>query len=486
MSTRVQPIERSLPAARALRQRRAEGFEIYGCSAQRWCAPLDTDILFSTVAAPRARICCLDLDTFFVSVERLFDPSLVGKPVIVGGRPRERGVVTACSYEVRQLGVRSGMSLTEAAKLAPDAVFLPTRDGVYSEYARRVVAIAERYSPVVQVASIDELYMDLSGCERLYREAHDASDDATIVRKVKELTDAIKREEGLPASVGVASSKRMAKVASGLAKPNGVLFVPVGDEARVLAPLPVRKLPGIGPVAERKLADAGVSTLGELANLPKRDLRRIFGAWADQIQLGARGQGSADLGRERPAFREHDPVGVAVGSISNERTFREDVHDTRSIERVLSVLAERVCFRARKRGVEARTVTLKLRYADFHTLTRAHTMAPTNSELQVFPIVRSLFASARTRRLPIRLLGIALSNLRQHALQLSLFDDARRLHDSVDQVRERYGYDALRLASSEAFATSAQRASTSPARSRTLPSPKRPREARATSHPRAR
>ncbi|HEU5077354.1 MAG TPA: DNA polymerase IV [Polyangiaceae bacterium] len=402
------------------------------------------------MAAPLARICCLDLDTFFVSVERLFDPSLVGRPVIVGGRPRERGVVTACSYEVRQFGVRSGMSLTEAARLAPNAVFLPTRDGVYSDYARRVVAIAERYSPVVQVASIDELYMDLSGCERLYREARDPSDDHAIERKVKELTDAIKREEGLPASAGVASSKRMAKVASALAKPNGVLFVAVGDEARVLAPLPVRKLPGIGPVAERKLADAGISTLGQLAELPRAQLVRVFGAWADQIQLGARGQGSADLGRERPAFREHDPVGEAIGSISNEQTFREDVRDTRSIERVLSVLSERVCFRARKRGVEARTVTLKLRYADFHTLTRAHTLLPTNSELRVFPVVRELFLRARMRPLPIRLLGIALSNLRQHAGQLSLFGDTRRLHDSVDQVRDRFGYDALRLASSEA------------------------------------
>lgn len=416
--------------------------------------------MFSVLAAPLARICCLDLDTFFVSVERLFEPSLIGKPVIVGGRPRERGVVTACSYEVRQFGVRSGMSLTEAARLAPHAVFLPTRDGVYSDYARRVVAIAQRYSPVVQVASIDELYMDLSGCERLYRDARDPSDDATIQRKVKELTDVIKREEGLPASIGVASSKRMAKVASGLAKPNGVLFVPVGGEASVLAPLPVRKLPGIGPVSERKLAEAGVSTLGQLANLPRAQLLRIFGAWTDQIQLGARGQGSADLGRERPAFREYDPAGEAIGSISNEQTFREDVRDTRSIERVLSVLAERVCFRARKRGVEARTVTLKLRYADFNTLTRSHTMTPTNSELRVFPLVRSLFASARTRHLPIRLLGIALSNLEHHAVQLSLFDDAGRLHDSVDQVRERFGYDALRLASSEAFTAGARRAPT--------------------------
>jgi len=413
--------------------------------------------MFSPVTAPFARICCLDLDTFFVSVERLFDPSLVGKPVIVGGRPRQRGVVTACSYEVRQLGVRSGISLTEAARLAPHAVFLPTREGVYSDYARRVVAIAKRYSPVVQVASIDELYMDLSGCERLYRAPCDESDDRTIQRKVRELTETIKREEGLPASVGIASSRRMAKVASGLAKPAGVLFVPVGEEARVLAPLPVRKLPGIGPVAERKLAEAGVLTLGQLAELPRTEVRRIFGAWADQIQLGARGRGSADLGRERPAFREHDTEGDVIGSISNEQTFREDVSDTRSIERVLSVLAERVCFRARKRGVQARTVTLKLRYADFDTLSRSRTLWPTDAERHVFPVVRTLFVGARTRRLPIRLLGIALSNLGRYEVQLSLFDETRRLNDSVDQIRERFGYDALHLASSETFSKARDR-----------------------------
>jgi DNA polymerase-4 len=409
------------------------------------------------VAAPFARICCLDLDTFFVSVERLFEPTLVGKPVIVGGRPRQRGVVTACSYEVRQLGVRSGMSLTEAARLAPDAVFLPTREGVYSDYARRVVAIAKRYSPVVQVASIDELYMDLSGCERLYRDPSDESDDGTIQRKVRELTLTIKREEGLPASVGIASSRRMAKVASGLAKPAGVLFVPVGEEARVLAPLAVRKLPGIGPVAERRLAEAGVFTLGQLAALPRAEVKRVFGAWADQIQLGARGAGSADLGRERPAFREHDAEGDVIGSISNEQTFREDVSDIRSIERVLSVLAERVCFRARKRGVQARTVTLKLRYADFDTLARSRTLAPTDSERHVFPVVRALFVGARTRSLPIRLLGIALSNLGHYQVQLSLFDETRRLNHSVDQIRERFGYDALHLASSETLSKARDR-----------------------------
>lgn len=195
------------------------------------------------MSAAQPRICCLDLDTFFVSVERILDPSLEGKPVIVGGRPGSRGVVTSCSYEVRPLGVRSGMSLTTAAKLAPHAIYVPTRHDAYEPYSRAVREIARRYSPVVQVASIDELYMDFAGCELMYRRRGDGSDDDVVLRVVRELTAAIKNELGLPASVGIATSRSMAKVASGLAKPAGVLMVAAGAEAATLAPLPVRRLP---------------------------------------------------------------------------------------------------------------------------------------------------------------------------------------------------------------------------------------------------
>src|SRR6187402_2594430 len=203
------------------------------------------------LAAPR--ICCLDLDTFFVSVERLLDPRLIGKPVVVGGLPGQLGVVTSASYEVRALGVRSGMSLKRAVELAPNAVYLPTRHGIYGDYALRVRRIAEATTPVSQVASIDEMFLDYSGCESLYEKAGDASPDATIERVVRELTDEIQARVGLPSSAGIATSRSVAKVASGLAKPRGVLLVPAGAEAALLAPLPVRKFPGIGPVAEQKL-----------------------------------------------------------------------------------------------------------------------------------------------------------------------------------------------------------------------------------------
>ncbi len=412
------------------------------------------------------RICCLDLDTFFVSVERLLDPSLEGKPVIVGGRPGHRGVVTACSYEVRVLGVRSGMSLTTAGRLAPDAIYLPTRQGAYGEYSKRVREIAGRYSPVVQVASIDELFMDLAGCERLYRKPEHSSDDAAILAIVREMTGVIKKEVGLPASAGIAASRSMAKIASGLAKPAGVLLVPAGQEPDVLAPLPVRKLPGIGPVAEEKLASLGITKLGEIGAVPLEKLRSVFGAWAESVRDGACGRGSSDLSRDRPAFREHDVEGDIVGSISNERTFREDVGDTRTIEARLCWLCERVCWRARRRGVRARTVSLKLRYADFKTITRARTVSPTNSEVEIYPVIMELFEAARTRRLRVRLLGVTLTNLGFFDEQIELFAPDKRRIEAVDAIREKYGYDAVGLAGGRKYAGRQRAANTAAGRPR--------------------
>ena len=266
-----------------------------------------------------------------------------------------------------------------------------------------------------------------------------------------QLTTAIFDEIGLPSSAGVATSKVVAKVASALAKPRGVMLVPAGVERAVLAPLPVRSFPGIGPVAEAKLHAAGYQTLGAVAEASVADLQKIFGAWAASISRGVQGLGSGDLGRERPAFAEHDPEGETVGSISNERTFREDVTDPASIEAVLCGLCERVCWRARKRHVKARTVTLKLRYADFHTLTRSHTTMATNSELELYPIVKEMFAAARTRSLPIRLLGIQLSNLGSVRAALALRSQrpgrrGRRQHPRALRLRVGLAGDRARSA----------------------------------------
>ncbi|HUQ03727.1 MAG TPA: DNA polymerase IV [Kofleriaceae bacterium] len=394
------------------------------------------------------RMCCLDLDTFFVSVERLLDPSLRAKPVVVGGHRGGRGVVTSASYEVRAFGVRAGMSIREASERAPaDAVFVPGHGDEYMDYSRRAREIVERVSPIVVAASIDEHYIDFRGCERMYRRPDDADDDATVLRTVRAMTAAIDRELGLPSSAGIATSKPLAKVASGLAKPAGVLLVRAGTEAATLARLPVRKLPGIGPVAEARLRSVGIETLGQVVTAAEATLQSIFGAYTAGIRASARGEGSDELGRERPAFREHDPHGVVSGTISNERTFVERTPGTAA--EILSSLCEKVSSRARSRGVLVGQLTLKLRYTDFHTITRGRTITPpTSVDTELHRIARELYDEARTRDLPIRLLGIAVARLRLGTDQLPLFDGGERRNEAVDRVRDRFGYHAVHLATS--------------------------------------
>lgn len=400
---------------------------------------------------PAARVCCLDLDTFFVSVERLLDPSLVGKPVIVGAAPGQRGVVTAASYEVRAFGVHSGMSATEARRLAPHAVFVPTRFGTYGPYAERVKAVLERFSPSVKPASIDEFFLDFRGCERMYAQPLDADGDATIERTIRAMRQAIQDEVGLPASAGVGATRAIAKIASNFAKPAGVRMVRVGEEEAFVWPLPVRKYPGIGPVAERRLLEGGVETLGALLSLPPGPNRAKFGALAASVRRGIDGARASKALPHRPSFREHDEGG-AVGSISNERTFRADVGDWGRVQDQVRALCERVCWRARRRGIRARTVTLKLRYADFHTISRGHTRSPTHDEAAVYKTALELLGAAWVRPLPIRLVGIQLSNLVGLTQQLGLpFHEHRRpaVGAALDAIRERFGYDAVRLGATE-------------------------------------
>ncbi|MCO4763000.1 MAG: DNA polymerase IV [Myxococcales bacterium] len=393
-----------------------------------------------------ARICCLDLDTFFVSVERLHDPTLIGKPVVVGAAPGRRGVVTAASYEVRAFGVRSGMAIAEAVRLAPNAIYVPTRSGAYTPFSKQVREILERYCPLVRAASIDEFFLDFSGCERLYRQPADMDGDATIERTVTEIRGVISHELGLPASAGIGTSHAIAKIASGRAKPAGTLMIRMGEEASFLLPLPVRKFPGIGPVAERRLHAVGIETLGDLVQLGPNNRR--LSALSARVIAALAPTGSAHWRVERPAFREHDPAGQVVGTISNERTFHADVDDLRKIHKQLCALAERVTWRARRRKVFARTITLKLRYADFQTLSRGRTVPPTDAEGDVLKVVHQLFEAAYTRRVAIRLLGITLSNFSPAERQLPLPFDGRqrpKIGCAVDAVRSQFGFEAIRL-----------------------------------------
>ncbi len=392
----------------------------------------------------RPRIGCLDLDCFFVSVERLLDPSLVGKEVVVGATPGKRGVVTAASYEVRARGVRSGMPIGEAVRLAPGAVYLPSRFGTYAPYAKRVRAVIERFTPDVQTASIDEFFLDFRGTERLWHRPGDVDADATVVRVVRQMRQAIQAEVGLPASVGLGSCRPIAKIASNHAKPAGVFVVAQGEERAFLAPQGVRAFPGIGPSAEARLEALGVRTLGELLDLPEgHGVGRLQGMVA---AAAAGGRGEA-LGHDRPAFFEHDPSGRTVGSISNERTFHADLGDRQRVLAQLRALAERVCWRARRRGVRARTVTLKVRTSDFHTVQRSLTSEATDDERTVFATVTQLLGRAWRRRRPVRLVGVQLSSLvsRGPQLALPLGSGRPKMGTAIDAVRDRFGYDAIRL-----------------------------------------
>ena len=395
---------------------------------------------------PQARICCLDLDTFFVSVERLLDPTLVGKPVVVGGRKGSRGVVTSASYEVRPLGVRSGMSMRDAVKLAPDAIYVPTRHGVYSPYAKKVKEILERYSPEVRTASIDEFFIDFSGCERMFRLPTDVDDDATIERAIRRMRQDIQDELGLPASAGVGATRSIAKMASGFAKPAGVYMVRCGGELAFVRDLPVRKFPGIGPVAEEALHTASIYTLGQLLDadgeagtrfrgLQRSLRRRVFPTHATR------------LGRDRPAFREHDVEGLTVGSISNERTFFTTIGNLEDVEAQVRGLCDRTCWRARKRGVNARTITLKLRWSNFETITRGRTIGATHFAPRVWATARELLHANWQPHRQIRLVGVQLSNLVPDLqLEVPFEDVSRPPHNvAIDTIRDRFGFDAILL-----------------------------------------
>jgi DNA polymerase-4 len=407
----------------------------------------------------RPRICCLDLDTFFVSVERLLDPSLVGKRVIVGAGMR--GVVLAASYEVRAFGVHSGMSMADARKRAPNATYVPPRHKTYTPYAAQVRDILGRFTPAVQTASIDEFFLDFHGCERLYRrspERHAPQDDARLVDVVHGIRQTILEEVGLPCSAGIGCTRTVAKIASGLAKPHrrperpdarstgtGVVLVPAGFEHAWLGGLPVRRFPGIGPSAEKRLLAMGLRTLDHVVAADDRRRERIQGTY-DRVLEAFEGE-TPSLGRDRPAFREHDPDGCDLGSISNERTFSADLSDRDEVDRRLRSLVERVCWRARKRGVVGRTVTLKLRYRDFVTLQRSRTGPATAEDAHVLATVRELLDAAWSKPVPLRLLGVGLSNLTQPGAQLDLSFDGRgpSASPAIDHIRERFGYDAITL-----------------------------------------
>ena len=382
---------------------------------------------------PPRSILHVDLDAFFVAVERLHDPSLVGKPVIVGSDPqggKGRGVVAAASYEAREYGIRSAMPISEAWRRCPHAVWLPGRHERYAEAARGVRRLFRQVTPAVEPVSIDEAYLDLTGTERLH-----GPPEVTADRLRRRILD----ETGLSASLGLASSRVVAKIASELAKPAGLLWVWPGREAALLAPLPIERMPGIGPATRERLHEFNVRTLGDLARIDAPFLEAAFGEWGSMLHDRARGEDTTPIEeRETPK------------SVSRETTFDEDTTDVERCEATLFHLAERAARDLRAHGLTARTVVLKLRYRDFTTVTRRTTLAsPTDSDRVIAAAARDLFRAAYARRVAVRLLGVGLSNLVRAAPQLDLFAEPRtaawdRLIGALDRLRGRWGFDAVR------------------------------------------
>jgi DNA polymerase-4 len=379
----------------------------------------------------------VDMDAFFVSVEEIFDPTLKGKPVVVGGRPDQRGVVSAASYAARKFGVHSALPLRTAYQLCPQAIFLDGHPERYREYSQKVYEVLQRFSPVVEMASIDEAYLDLTGTERLL---------GPPLQAAHSLHETIKRETGLNCSAGIAASRLVAKVSSDQAKPNGVLWILPGQEARFLAPLDVRKIPGVGKVTERNLHALGIRTVGDLARLDEQFLAARFGKWGLALAGKARGD---DAGGwfDSEIGAEEDPK-----SISHEHTFDRDTPDAARIDSTLARLAEKVGRRLREHGLFARTVQLKLRYSDFSTITRARTLDhATDIDIELIEQARALFLKNWNGR-PVRLVGVHAGSLEPAQGQMSLLDGDRqeRWHkalEAVDKIRDRFGETSVTLAS---------------------------------------
>jgi DNA polymerase-4 len=380
----------------------------------------------------------VDMDAFFVSVEELYDPSLKGKAVVVGGQRHERGVVSAASYESRKFGVHSAMPLRTAAKQCPHAIFVDGHPERYREYSEKVYKVLGTFTPQLEMASVDEAYLDMTGTERLH---------GPVLKAAHSLHQRMKADTGLNCSVGIGTSRLIAKVSSGQAKPNGVLWIIPGQETKFLAPLDVREIPGVGKVMEKNLHALGIKKVGDLAKLEEGELEERFGKWGLALAGKSRGEDAGGW------FDNEVGADLDAKSISHEHTYNEDTADIAQLEATLMRLSEMVGRRLREANFYARTVQLKLRYKDFTTITRAHSLAdPTQLDTEIFEQIRSLFRKNWKKDNPVRLLGVHASSFTtQAAPQIDLIDGTRQQRwkdalSAADKLRDKFGESKVGLA----------------------------------------
>lgn len=372
----------------------------------------------------------VDLDSFFVSVEQVLNPELKGKPVIVGGSPQRRGVVSTASYEARAFGIHSGMPLVTAARLCPGAIFIEADFVKYHEFSRRFMAILNDFSPTIEPRGIDEAYLDVTGFESIHGSIRQMADKIKL---------RVRNELGLCASIGIATCKVIAKVASDASKPDGLIEVAQGEERNFLAPLPVERLPGVGKQSAKVLRGLGVHTIGELSRTPSHTLKSRLGSSGEMLHRLANGIDDSQV----------MPPGEAK-SISRETTFAEDTRDYTFLEATLWAQSERVGADLRRQGKQARCVTLKLRYADFSTITRSHTLRQSiGTDKGIFETGTGLLNRVlETEKRAVRLIGIGVSSLAEVSPQAGLFDPStgklEQLNRAVDRIRTKYGFDAIR------------------------------------------
>jgi len=370
----------------------------------------------------------LDLDAFFISVERILDPTLEGKPVVVGGDPHGRGVVAACSYEARKYGLHSAMPIGEAFRLCPNGIYLHGHHQEYTNYSKAVERLLESYAPLIEQASIDEFYMDFTGCGKTY------GPPLVLARRLQE---EVLRELSLPCSIGIGSNKTIAKIASDFMKPRGITFVVPGMEKEFLRRMPVEALPGVGKVTLKELNAKGFYKVGDIAKLSGDYLAAAFGKHGLDLWNKANGMGNDCLS-----------VSYERKSISKENTFAEDVSDKKKVEKELFHLTGHVCQSLRNKNWLTATISIKLRYSDFVTVIRSRTIIPTDDDQVIFQTALDLFNKACQRRVAVRLIGIHLGNFSETVEQESLFVEGepsrrKRMLSAVNVLRDKYGYTSL-------------------------------------------